>query len=611
MGFFKSKKEKKAGATDVNNISNNNNDKRKFSFKSKSRKSSTGTNNNSTTPRTEASDTPKSSTTTITPQSTPSTSPARPPVIISSAPSPPPKKDLLEQLNVVDAVQDDQEQEDGGGMELVLGDIPSAAEETTTTTSTSTDTPSSIRNQTSLISFVVDQETTYDYGTTTKSSESESNTKDTEQQQGIEEEDVATMVKLVQEKLKAVESKERLISQIKSFDSADKPPRVYEDDDSDDSSGGIVLDEPRVPIEPTTVTVTATEAAAAVTPEKSSLPQPDGLVTPVKSSPMSVSSQASQTPFDQKAVQRPTFVGGEDPTIREQRGGNADTTKDNAKDTRKRMSPEAVTKKLLQAFSCAGDMLPEKLQKHIPNINACATDYTCMPTTMSKQMVPKRKPLYNDQFAVDFLDVRYRDVCVVCVCAVTRMFHLTYWFVFVFLSQELLNVGFALVSHQPPTEEQPDWIGRSVTMLLRPGICNAKTTAPPQLEWSTMGGGMAPRVETKSVALLKIHSVTNSPTDDENNQEGRDDNDEAQERNCFFTLTTNQGEVHVFETIATEESDRSVSGIKNLVARLSTQLISGDTNAFADFYNNNSGEPNEIKFTPDEAMVRLSHSFFD
>jgi hypothetical protein len=318
----------------------------------------------------------------------------------------------------VDAVQDDQEQEDGGGMELVLGDIPSAAEETTTTTSTSTDTPSSIRNQTSLISFVVDQETTYDYGTTTKSSESESNTKDTEQQQGIEEEDVATMVKLVQEKLKAVESKERLISQIKSFDSADKPPRVYEDDDSDDSSGGIVLDEPRVPIEPTTVTVTATEAAAAVTPEKSSLPQPDGLVTPVKSSPMSVSSQASQTPFDQKAVQRPTFVGGEDPTIREQRGGNADNDKDkdNAKDTRKRMSPEAVTKKLLQAFSCAGDMLPEKLQKHIPNINACATDYTCMPTTMSKQMVPKRKPLYNDQFAVDFLDVRYQDVCVCVVC---------------------------------------------------------------------------------------------------------------------------------------------------------------------------------------------------
>jgi hypothetical protein len=183
--------------------------------------------------------------------------------------------------------------------------------------------------------------------------------------------------------------------------------------------------------------------------------------------------------------------------------------------------------------------------------------------------------------------------------------------------QELLNVGFALVNHQPPTEEQQDWIGRSVTMLLRPGICNAETTAPPQLVWSTMGGGMATRVETRSVALLKIHSITNSPTDDDDDEgrddnNGHDDNNDEQERNCFFTLTTNEGEVHVFETIATEESDRLVSGIKNLVARLSAQLISGDEKAFADFYNSSGrGESEEIQFTPEEAMVRLSHSFFD
>jgi hypothetical protein len=67
--------------------------------------------------------------------------------------------------------------------------------------------------------------------------------------------------------------------------------------------------------------------------------------------------------------------------------------------------------------------------------------------------------------------------------------------------------------------------------------------------------------------------------------------------------------VHVFETTATEESDRLVNGIKNLVARLSAQLISGDVKAFGDFYNN-STEPGEMKFTPEEAMVRLSHSFF-
>ena len=120
--------------------------------------------------------------------------------------------------------------------------------------------------------------------------------------------------------------------------------------------------------------------------------------------------------------------------------------------------------------------------------------------------------------------------------------------------------------------------------------------------------------------MLKIHSVTNSPTDNNKN----DSPDDDEERNCFFTLTTQDGQVHVFETIATEESDRLVKGIQNLVARLSTQLIAGDVNAVCDFYNNSnnnnnnnnsnnniSGEAEKMEFTPEEAMVRLSHSFFD
>jgi hypothetical protein len=144
-------------------------------------------------------------------------------------------------------------------------------------------------------------------------------------------------------------------------------------------------------------------------------------------------------------------------------------------------------------------------------------------------------------------------------------------------------------------------------VILRPGTCNAFEVVPPKLEWSTMGGGTQNSTVTKSVSLLKIHSLAVS-----NSEETREDDDDDDDEDllCFFTLTTSEGDVHIFEAITADESHRIVIGIKNVAARFSNQLIAGDTRAFTDFYDNYGGAK-DVRFTPEEAMGRLSHSFFE
>jgi hypothetical protein len=123
-----------------------------------------------------------------------------------------------------------------------------------------------------------------------------------------------------------------------------------------------------------------------------------------------------------------------------------------------------------------------------------------------------------------------------------------------------------------------------------------------------MEGGIQKDIETKSVSLLNIHSLAASNSE----ETGEDDDDDDDDENilCFFTLTTSEGDVHVFEAITADESHRLVIGIKNVAARFSNQLIAGDTRAFTDFYDNHGGAE-DVRFTPEEAMGRLSHSFFD
>ena len=129
-----------------------------------------------------------------------------------------------------------------------------------------------------------------------------------------------------------------------------------------------------------------------------------------------------------------------------------------------------------------------------------------------------------------------------------------------------------------------------------------------------MGGGRHATVTTTSVGLFDIHSIANSVMNEDVEPPHPDDEDHADtdddELNCFLTLTTKLGEVHILEAITADTSQRIVSGIRNMAARLANQLVRGDPHALLDFYDN-SQEPSEIRLTPEEAMARLSHMFLD
>lgn len=177
--------------------------------------------------------------------------------------------------------------------------------------------------------------------------------------------------------------------------------------------------------------------------------------------------------------------------------------------------------------------------------------------------------------------------------------------------------------HEQGTDEDGDWVGRSVTLILRPGICNAIQVQAPCLEWTTMGGGQQEGTSSTVVSLLDIHSISTSYVentagldDDENDKEATakeqqpQTQEEEEDLRCFFTVTTKQGKVYVMEAITADESQRLVAGVKNLAARLSRQLIAGDDTILPDFFDN-ADEPDEIRFTIEEAMLQLSNTLLD
>lgn len=186
-----------------------------------------------------------------------------------------------------------------------------------------------------------------------------------------------------------------------------------------------------------------------------------------------------------------------------------------------------------------------------------------------------------------------------------------------------------MVNHQQTSDdnengdEEGDWVGRSVTLILKPGTCNSRVVQAPYLEWSTLGGGQQSGIETTAVSLLDIHSIASSNIEDmemddgenPNNEAGKDDDDdddeeEKEDLQCFFSLTTKQGQIYVMEAITADESQRLVAGIKNLASRLSKQLVAGDKAVLSDFFDN-SQDSDDIRVTEEEAMNRVSHLMLD
>lgn len=193
-------------------------------------------------------------------------------------------------------------------------------------------------------------------------------------------------------------------------------------------------------------------------------------------------------------------------------------------------------------------------------------------------------------------------------------------------TQGLLNVGYTLVYHQAVDDD--DWVGRTVNLLFKPGVCTSKKIEQPSIEWATMGGGKTTAVETKSISLLCVDAISvpnirggENPFDVRDDDRGTNIIEQShswcsmnpfvyEELDCFFTITADDGEIHLFESINTEECKRIVAGIRNITSRFCSQLIAGDSNVVADFFDN-SHEPEETQLSTDEAMLKVSNCFLD
>jgi hypothetical protein len=168
-------------------------------------------------------------------------------------------------------------------------------------------------------------------------------------------------------------------------------------------------------------------------------------------------------------------------------------------------------------------------------------------------------------------------------------------------------MGFTLV-HHTSVDNDDDWIGRTVNLSFKPGICTAQKIYGPRIEWMTVGGGKVTTAETLSIRLFDIDAVVRSNIRKELDALSSQQYDD--ELDCFFTITSKHGDVYLFQALTSEESYRIVSGIKNLVFRLSSLIIAGDSKAVADFFDN-SREPPQAQLRNNAAMMKISCAYLD
>lgn len=238
-------------------------------------------------------------------------------------------------------------------------------------------------------------------------------------------------------------------------------------------------------------------------------------------------------------------------------------------------SAKTTTGKILDALGCGKDTTVAGYS--VANL-FYDTANACDPTAKNKEPL-SRRPYFNEAFAKQFL-------------------------------QKLMTKGINVLYLQPPGalgNDSLNWKGRTVTLMIEPGVAGSESAIQPKLEWSTLAGGQNFEVETASLALLRILSLTSSAQ--EMKEEGDDDSDL-----CFFNVTSDTGDVHIFEASSPEERDQIVNGIKNVIARLAFHLIAGDTTASSELYIPNSNSKNAsvgdlpVLANPKQVMNRIAHT---
>ena len=193
--------------------------------------------------------------------------------------------------------------------------------------------------------------------------------------------------------------------------------------------------------------------------------------------------------------------------------------------------------------------------------------------------------------------------------------------------QDITTDGVNVLWHLPPDEEEEEdaivpnsvnWSGRSVVMTIKPGSCYSTNDVEPKLVWTTLGGGTDnAKVARCLVPLLSIQNVatfreTLDPTFEEEANMSRIEDDV-----CLFSITTDRGDVQVFEASTTRERDLLVAGLRNIIARMTFHAIVGDAGASSELYHDDV-PPNDIPMrelpsmaSPLRNMNRIAHALLD
>ena len=263
-----------------------------------------------------------------------------------------------------------------------------------------------------------------------------------------------------------------------------------------------------------------------------------------------------------------------------------------------RQAMDETVQKVVETFRCHPDLTPQQILSNPTNVmNLFYDTLLCVPA--KDPAAERQRPYYNEAFTKEWL-------------------------------RQMTNVGMSILYLQPPrspgNELSDEWKGRSVQLSIVPGGTSSSDpdAIQPKLQWSTMAGGKSSLVVTTSICLLHIHSIltTTSSTEggsfsgidmqDEEDDEYRESASNTQ-NNCFLTITSERGQVHMFEAESEEARDRLLNGLRNVITRLSFHLIAGDARASVELYHENPTGDGELPRLPNPRlnMNRIAHALLD
>lgn len=162
---------------------------------------------------------------------------------------------------------------------------------------------------------------------------------------------------------------------------------------------------------------------------------------------------------------------------------------------------------------------------------------------------------------------------------------------------ELMKTGVRLIYHEcPTTAESTDWVQSTVKLFLRPGNCQgAHPLRQPSLLWAALPVVSRMKVSVvdldiispfnnekgwNMLSLMDVHSILCDEGD-----RGEDVGGGGQGRaSSFFSITSSNGAVYVFEAPSSEARYYVVRGLRLVISRLTYRMIVGDATIIKELF---------------------------